>query len=69
METVVLRVEGMSCTGCGQRIGTVLRRIDGVREVTADHVSGRVEIRIGPEVAEMLRGKAIEIADGHEVGR
>lgn len=52
MGTVVLQVEGMSCTGCEQRIGTVLRRVEGVRDVTADHVTGRVEVRVGPEVTD-----------------
>ncbi|MPZ63822.1 MAG: copper chaperone [Propionibacteriales bacterium] len=52
METVVLQVDGMSCTGCEQRIGTVLRRAEGVRGVVADHVCGRVEVRIGPELVD-----------------
>ncbi len=51
METIALQVSGMSCTGCEQRIGSVLRRVEGVREVTADHTTGRVQIRVGPELA------------------
>ncbi|WP_219416397.1 heavy-metal-associated domain-containing protein [Pseudonocardia nigra] len=45
-ETVALQVEGMTCTGCEQRIGTALRRVDGVRDVVADHTSGRVQVRL-----------------------
>ncbi len=52
METLVLQVDGMSCTGCEQRISTVLRRVDGVREVVADHATGRVELWVGPELTE-----------------
>lgn len=52
MATLTLQVKGMSCTGCEQRIGTVLRRVEGVREVTADHSSGRVEVRLGAEGAD-----------------
>ncbi|HUW79089.1 MAG TPA: heavy-metal-associated domain-containing protein [Candidatus Nanopelagicaceae bacterium] len=61
METLVLQVERMSCTGCEQRIGTVLRRVEGVREVVADHTTGRVEVRVGPELAErsVLAGRII----------
>ncbi|GAA4888902.1 heavy-metal-associated domain-containing protein [Pseudonocardia sp. C8] len=52
MESIVMQVSGMHCGGCAQRIGTVLRRVEGVRDVQADHVSGRVEIQIGPELAD-----------------
>lgn len=49
MDTVVLQVRGMSCTGCEQRIDTVLRRIEGVRTVEADHICGRVRVRFAPQ--------------------
>ncbi len=67
METVVLQVQGMSCSGCEQRIGKVLGRVDGVRGVVADHECGRVEIRIGPELADRsVLAERIEAA-GYEV--
>lgn len=50
MDMLIFQVEGMSCTGCEQRIGTVLRRVAGVRDVVADHITGRVEVRVGPEL-------------------
>ena len=43
-----LQVQGMSCAGCEQRIGTALRRLDGVVEATADHVIGEVRLRFDP---------------------
>ncbi|AEA23533.1 copper chaperone/Cu+-exporting ATPase [Amycolatopsis echigonensis] len=52
MESWVLRVEGMSCTGCAQRIGTVLHRVEGVSGVVADHTRGRVEVRVDPGTAD-----------------
>ncbi|OLT40043.1 heavy metal transporter [Saccharomonospora sp. CUA-673] len=67
MDTVQLQVTGMSCSGCEQRIAKVLGRIEGVREVTADHSSGRVQVRIGPELAERaVLAERIEAA-GFEV--
>lgn len=67
MDTVVLHVQGMSCAGCEQRIGTVLGRVEGVREVTAEHTSGRVEVRVGPELADRsVLSERIETA-GFEV--
>lgn len=47
---VTLQVEGMDCAGCEQRIGNLLRRVDGVREAAADHTTGRIRVRIGPGV-------------------
>ncbi|MDJ0457973.1 heavy metal-associated domain-containing protein [Arthrobacter sp. NQ7] len=47
---ITLQVEGMSCTGCEQRIGNTLRRVEGVRETTADHTTGRVRVHVGPGV-------------------
>jgi copper chaperone len=67
METLVLQVKGMSCTGCEQRIDKVLRRVQGVREVTADHTTGRVEVGVGPELIDRgVLGERIETA-GYEV--
>jgi len=62
METLILQVEGMSCTGCEQRINKVLRRVEGVRGVVADHICGRVEIRVGPELTD--RGVLAERIEG-----
>lgn len=67
METVELQVDGMTCAGCEQRVGAVLGRVEGVREVTADHTTGRVQVRIGPELADRdVLGQRIENA-GYEV--
>lgn len=52
METVVLRVRGMSCQGCASRIERALERGEGVRAVAADHVCGRVEIRLDSALTE-----------------
>lgn len=67
METLVLQVEGMTCAGCEQRVGTVLRRVQGVREVSAEHSTGRVQVRVGPELADRgVLGERIEAA-GYQV--
>lgn len=47
-ETMTLQVEGMTCMGCEQRVGTALRRVDGVRDVDADHRTGQVQVRFAP---------------------
>lgn len=69
MGSIVMQVTGMHCDGCAQRIGTVLRRVEGVRDVNADHVSGRVEIRVGPELTDRaVLTERIETAGFEVVG-
>ncbi|MHA7295202.1 heavy-metal-associated domain-containing protein [Arthrobacter sp. HLT1-21] len=50
-ENVTLRVEGMTCTGCERRLGTALKRLDGVSEATADHRTGELTVRYDPAIA------------------
>lgn len=57
-QTLQLRVEGMSCGGCEQRLGTALRRLDGVVEATPDHRSAQVEVVIDP--ARCDRGAVVD---------
>jgi copper chaperone len=57
---VTLQVEGMFCTGCEHRIGNTLRRVEGVREAGADHITGRVRVRVSTGVEpETLAAKII----------
>jgi len=48
METLMLTVAGMDCTGCEQRIQRVVGRLEGVRRVTADHQRGQVQVVLDP---------------------
>lgn len=44
MSRLQITVTGMSCTGCESRIATALGRLDGVRNVDADHRTGSVVV-------------------------
>lgn len=44
MNRLQMTVIGMSCTGCEQRTAAVLGRLDGVRQVAADHRVGTVVV-------------------------
>ncbi len=57
-QSLRLQVQGMNCSGCEQRISTALRRLDGVVEATADHVSGEVRLRFDP--ASTHRGAVVD---------
>jgi copper chaperone len=44
MERYELRVEGMSCDGCEQRVAKALETVEGVKRTDADYTTGTVEI-------------------------
>ncbi len=48
MEEVQLRVSGMSCTACEQRIEKALGRVEGVLRSSADHEAGQVRVVFDP---------------------
>ncbi len=72
MRQLDLTVSGMSCTGCEQRIGSALRRLDGVHDVTADHRSGAVVVHYEPAavqretITERLAVAGYQVVDGQE---
>lgn len=48
MEQVELRVDGMNCRACEQRIERALAQVDGVVRSVADHRAGRVTVAFDP---------------------
>ncbi|MEW6152746.1 MAG: heavy-metal-associated domain-containing protein [Actinomycetota bacterium] len=50
MTPLSLTVTGMNCTGCEQRISSVLGRLDGVQSVQADHQSGVIRLEYDPSL-------------------
>lgn len=42
MEEIVLKVNGMMCGGCENRVKNAVQNIDGVESVNADHNTGKV---------------------------
>lgn len=64
---VTLKVEGMTCTGCEQRLGTALRRLEGVSEAQADHRTGELNIRYNPETTDREALEERVVIAGYEV--
>lgn len=60
MKELILKVEGMMCTGCENRIKNALKTIDGVENVEADHTSGNVIVRLNNELQENVIKEKIE---------
>lgn len=63
MKDITLKVEGMVCGGCENRIQNTLSMIDGIKDVKADHVSGEVKIKAEDNVNEEELKQKIEDLD------
>lgn len=59
MKETVLKVEGMMCEGCENRIKNALSTIDGVKSVKADHKTGIVTVEADENVAKDTMEEAI----------
>lgn len=67
MNELTLQVEGMTCTGCEQRLGVALRRLDGVREAQANHQTGEVRVRFDEASTDEAAVKERVVVAGYEV--
>lgn len=67
MEQLELRVKGMSCNACEQRIERALARVDGVVRSTADHGAGTVRVVFDPTRASAERVQVCIQQAGYEV--
>lgn len=66
MNEIILKVNGMMCEGCENRVKNSLKNIEGVKEVTADHNTGNVTVNANDEVSKELIIETIEDI-GYEV--
>ena len=55
MEQYEFTVEGMSCTGCEERLTNAAKCVEGVRRVDADHETGTVEITADEGAEDSVR--------------
>ena len=61
--TLVVKVKGMVCAGCENRIKNALKNLDGVKEVDADHKKGQVTVTADSKVDKNIIYKKIENLD------
>ncbi len=50
MKEVVIKVEGMVCGGCENRVKNALQTLDGVNSVEASHENGIVKVNFDDSV-------------------
>ena len=58
MKELIMKVEGMACNGCENRVQNVVKQIEGVEKVVANYVDGTVTITLNKEInKEMIKEK------------
>lgn len=58
-----IKVKGMICEGCEKRVENVLKEIEGIQEVIANHISGIVEIKADKEIEKEIIKEKVEDLD------
>ena len=66
MANIEFKVNGMMCEGCENRVKNVIKEIEGIIDVKADHKAGIVEIITEKEIDKNIVKEAIENI-GYEV--
>jgi copper chaperone len=67
MEQLKLSVSGMTCTGCENRVERILKDLDGVRRVNADHQAGAVTVMLDEGQADEAAVRARIEQAGYQV--
>lgn len=62
MKEVILKVDGMMCSGCENRVQNALKTIKGVKEVKASHEEKKVQITLKQDIDEqILKDKIVKL--------
>jgi copper chaperone len=67
METLTLKVTGMTCGGCENAVKRGLARLEGIGDVSASHVESKVEVTYDPARVSPAEIKARIGAIGYTV--
>ncbi|MBO5004232.1 MAG: heavy-metal-associated domain-containing protein [Clostridia bacterium] len=60
MKETIIKVEGMVCSGCENRVQNALKTIEGIENVIANHINGTVTITSKNEVTIATMKEKIE---------
>ncbi len=60
MNTLNIKVKGMVCNGCENRIQNALKRVEGVEEVIADYKEELVTVKLNSKLDEKVIYEKIE---------
>lgn len=60
MQELVIKVDGMACSGCENRIQNAVGQIEGVEKVIANHKNGTVIVTLNQDINQDLVKEKIE---------
>lgn len=60
MKETIIKVEGMVCSGCENRVQNALKTIEGIEKIVANHTNGTVTVISKKEVKESIIKEKIE---------
>lgn len=60
MKEVVIKVEGMMCSGCENRVQNALKEVEGVENVVANHEEGTVKVTLASDIDVTVLNEIIE---------
>ncbi len=65
MNEINLKIEGMMCEGCENRVKNALKELSGVADVSADHTTGKVTVKTNSNNISEIKEKIEEL--GYEI--
>lgn len=60
MKKIIMKIDGMVCNGCENRVQNALKDIKGVKKVVANHTNGTVIISSNDEIEKDILKDKIE---------
>ena len=60
MKEVIIKVNGMMCTGCENRVKNALNDLDNIDSVEANHTEGIVKVILNKEISIDIIKEKIE---------
>ena len=60
MKEIIIKVQGMVCNGCENRVQNALKTIEGVEKVVANHTNGTVTVNLKNEIDENILKEKIQ---------
>ena len=66
MKEIILKINGMMCGGCENRVKNAVGSIEGVESVIAEHTTGKVAVTANDNVSKEVIKETLEDV-GYEV--
>lgn len=60
MKEIIIKINGMMCEGCENRVKNAVGSIEGVESVVADHNTGNVTVKMDEGISEEIIKEALQ---------